>query len=119
MAYGPGSPTHHARLTSGCWSGSTGRDWLPAGFHLKGFKAPDYPPFPSFLAQCQVGYLMVMAKATVCRCYREPAVRTLDGPEARARSTCAVAVVPQTEMFYYEKQQQENDQCPKPHSNSE
>src|SRR5271165_6090826 len=31
-------PTHHARLASGCWSGSTGRDWLPAGFHLKGFK---------------------------------------------------------------------------------
>ena len=33
-------PTHHARLASGCWSGSTGRDWLPAGFHLKGFKLP-------------------------------------------------------------------------------
>src|SRR5208337_1794004 len=32
------SPTRHARLASGCWSGSTGRDWLPAGFHLKGFK---------------------------------------------------------------------------------
>src|SRR5208337_4726485 len=31
------SPTHHPRLASGCWSGSTGRDWLPAGFHLKGF----------------------------------------------------------------------------------
>src|SRR5208337_4817001 len=30
-------PTHHARLASGCWSSSTGRDWLPAGFHLKGF----------------------------------------------------------------------------------
>ena len=26
------SPHHHARLASGCWSGSTGRDWLPAGF---------------------------------------------------------------------------------------
>ena len=34
------SPTRHARLASGCWSGSTGRDWLPAGFHLKGFKLP-------------------------------------------------------------------------------
>ena len=33
-------PTRHARLASGCWSGSTGRDWLPAGFHLKGFKLP-------------------------------------------------------------------------------
>ena len=30
-------PTRHARLASGCWSSSTGRDWLPAGFHLKGF----------------------------------------------------------------------------------
>jgi hypothetical protein len=26
------SPTHRARLASGCWPGSTGRDWLPAGF---------------------------------------------------------------------------------------
>src|SRR5271157_1348883 len=34
------SPTRHARLASGCWSGSTGRDWLPAGFHLKVFKLP-------------------------------------------------------------------------------
>src|SRR5271166_1843706 len=34
------SPTRHARLASGCWSSSTGRDWLPAGFHLKGFKLP-------------------------------------------------------------------------------
>src|SRR5271157_2141189 len=32
------SPTRHARLASSCWSSSTGRDWLPAGFHLKGFK---------------------------------------------------------------------------------
>src|SRR3974377_2477776 len=31
-------PTHHARLASGCWSSSTGRDWLPAGFPTKGFK---------------------------------------------------------------------------------
>ena len=27
-----GLPTRHARLASGCWPGSTGRDWLPAGF---------------------------------------------------------------------------------------
>ena len=33
-----GSPLHHARLASGCWPGSTGRDWLPAGFPTKGFK---------------------------------------------------------------------------------
>src|SRR5271166_1746073 len=31
-------PEAPPRLASGCWSGSTGRDWLPAGFHLKGFK---------------------------------------------------------------------------------
>ena len=46
------SPTHHARLASGCWFGSTGRDWLPAGFHLKGFKLPTIllsRAFPSLL----------------------------------------------------------------------
>ena len=32
------SPTSHARLASGCWSGSSGRDWFPAGFHLKSIK---------------------------------------------------------------------------------
>ena len=47
------SPTHHARLASGCWSGSTGRDWLPAGFHLKGFKLPTIPLSRAFFAQCQ------------------------------------------------------------------
>ena len=26
---------HHARLASGCWPSSTGRDWLPAGFQRK------------------------------------------------------------------------------------
>src|SRR5208337_1356916 len=26
---------HHARLASGCWPGSSGRDWLPAGFLRK------------------------------------------------------------------------------------
>ena len=42
-------PTHHARLASGCWSGSTGRDWLPAGFHLKGFKRIRLFSFPELL----------------------------------------------------------------------
>jgi hypothetical protein len=28
----PGSPRDHARLASGCWPGSAGRGWLPAGF---------------------------------------------------------------------------------------
>src|SRR4051812_8253919 len=28
-------PAHHARLASGCWPGSAGRDWLPAGFRRK------------------------------------------------------------------------------------
>ena len=51
------SPTHHARLASGCWSGSTGRDWLPAGFHLKGFKL-GYPSLPSFLARSQIEFLV-------------------------------------------------------------
>lgn len=30
-----GSPRHHARLASGCWPDSSGRAWLPAGFHRK------------------------------------------------------------------------------------
>src|SRR4030042_6148155 len=30
-----GSPRHHARLASGCWPNSSGRAWLPAGFHRK------------------------------------------------------------------------------------
>ena len=47
------SPTHHARLASGCWSGSTGRDWLPAGFHLKGFKLPTILLSRAFLARGQ------------------------------------------------------------------
>ena len=47
------SPTHHARLASGCWSGSTGRDWLPAGFHLKGFKLPTILLSRAFFAQCR------------------------------------------------------------------
>src|SRR5271157_3269093 len=50
-------PIHHTRLASGCWSGSTGRDWLPAGFHLKGFKL-GYPSLPSFLARGQTEFLV-------------------------------------------------------------
>src|SRR5271166_2750051 len=44
---------HHARLASGRWSGSTGRDWLPAGFHLKGFKLPTILLSRAFLARGQ------------------------------------------------------------------
>src|SRR3954462_11480129 len=42
------SPIHHARLASGCWSSSTGRDWLPAGFPTKGFRYVR-PPFLDLL----------------------------------------------------------------------
>src|SRR5208337_2000018 len=56
------SPTHHARLASGCWSGSTGRDWLPAGFHLKGFKLPTILLSRAFLARGQTdGLLLAVA----------------------------------------------------------
>ena len=51
------SPTHHARLASGCWSGSTGRDWLPAGFHLKGFKLPTIPLSRAFLRDVRSSFL--------------------------------------------------------------
>src|SRR5271165_2382108 len=49
-------PTHHARLASGCWSGSTGRDWLPARFHLKGFKLPTILLSRAFLARGQTEF---------------------------------------------------------------
>ena len=52
------SPTHHARLASGCWSGSTRRDWLPAGFHLKGFKLPTILLSRAFLAPGQTEFLV-------------------------------------------------------------
>src|SRR5271157_1264133 len=52
------SPAHHARLASGCWSSSTGRDWLPAGLHLKGFKLTTILPSRAFLAQGQTLFLV-------------------------------------------------------------
>ncbi len=44
---------HHARLASGCWSSSTGRDWIPARFQRKVSNSHHvrHPPFPSFVAQ--------------------------------------------------------------------
>ena len=56
-------PTHHARLASGCWSGSTGRDWLPAGFHLKGFKLPTILLSRAFLARGQTLFLVPRRRA--------------------------------------------------------
>ena len=53
------SPTHHARLASGCWSGSTGRDWLPAGFHLKGFKLPTILLSRAFLRDVSSFFVLV------------------------------------------------------------
>src|SRR5271166_5819939 len=57
-------PTHHARLASGCWSGSTGRDWLPAGFHLKGFKLPTILLSRAFLARGQTQLLVTNTLST-------------------------------------------------------
>jgi hypothetical protein len=44
------SPPHAGRA-SGCWPGSSGRDWLPAGFLRKvsEMQPTSLPPFPSFL----------------------------------------------------------------------
>ena len=87
------SPTHHARLASGCWSGSTGRDWLPAGFHLKGFKFPGYPPFPSFLRRGQTEFQVKLEtrsdpKARQGKRVATFALVTTAGPQPRpARST--------------------------------
>src|SRR5208283_706926 len=63
------SPTHHARLASGYWSGSTGRDWLPAGFHLKGFKLPTILLSRAFLAR---GQSQQLAGPTSKRSTRRP-----------------------------------------------
>jgi hypothetical protein len=40
----------HARLASGCWPGSTGRDWLPTRLQRKVSEVivTSRPPFPSF-----------------------------------------------------------------------
>jgi len=44
-----GSPRHHARLASGCWPGSSGRAWLPAGFQRKVSRCILHPSsFPKF-----------------------------------------------------------------------
>ena len=61
------SLTHHARLASGCWSGSTGRDWLPAGFHLKGFKLPTILLSRAFLARDQPCFSVPFPGATPAR----------------------------------------------------
>ena len=45
-----GRPDQDARLASGCWPDSAGRDWLPAGFHERFPRCflHLYPPFPGF-----------------------------------------------------------------------
>ena len=44
-----GSPRRHARLASGCWPDSSGRAWLPAGFHRKVSSCILHPSsFPKF-----------------------------------------------------------------------
>jgi len=44
-----GSPRRHARLASGCWPDSSGRAWLPAGFHRKVSRCILHPSsFPKF-----------------------------------------------------------------------
>ena len=48
-----GLPTQDARLASGRWPSSPGRDWLPAEFLRKVSELfpTSHPPFPSFLEQ--------------------------------------------------------------------
>ena len=47
------SPTHHARLASGCWSRLYRTGLVTRRVPSERFQASDYPPFPSFLAQCR------------------------------------------------------------------
>jgi len=52
-------PAHDAKLASGCWPGSTGRDWLPVGFQRKVSEVlPTFhPPFPSLAWRKDIAYL--------------------------------------------------------------
>ena len=89
------SPTHHARLASGCWSGSTGRDWLPAGFHLKGFKLPTILLSRAFLARGQTEFQVNLKLGlTSHACIQSPG-HSQDGPSNHAptRSVCTAAAV--------------------------
>ena len=55
-----GLPAQDARLASGRWPSSPGRDWLPAGFLTKGFRSNRYisSPFPKLcLAQSASPFL--------------------------------------------------------------
>src|SRR5262249_30261762 len=47
---------HRARLASGCWPSSAGRDSNPQGSDER-FLAMNDPPLPSFLAQCRFFFL--------------------------------------------------------------
>ena len=47
-----GGSLPHARLASGCWPGSPGRDCYPQGSYER-FHGCNDSPFPSFFAQCQ------------------------------------------------------------------
>jgi len=62
-----GSPQHHARLASGCWSGSTGRDWIPARFQRKVSNSHHvrHPPFPSFRG-ARTFYLFKKVECPLC-----------------------------------------------------
>src|SRR5208337_2570573 len=79
-------PTHHARLASGYWSGSTGRDWLPAGFHLKGFKLTTILLSRAFLARgrfCSSNRSRLRSRSRRQRLLRCRRARSQDVPETR------------------------------------
>ena len=71
-----GSPRHHARLASGCWPDSSGRAWLPAGFHRKVSRCILHPSsFPKFnVAQGHHTYFIVGCRLRpgFCRCSTRP-----------------------------------------------
>src|SRR5208283_5523388 len=59
-----GSPHHHARLASGCWSSFARRDSYPAGFQRKVSEFKSLPPFQS-LPDART-FLIVAASCPVC-----------------------------------------------------
>ena len=54
----------HARLASGGWPSSTGRDWLPAGFQRK-VSSQGYPPLPSFLGAMSIHFTLASVRRSL------------------------------------------------------
>src|SRR5208282_3702287 len=64
-----GSPHHHARLASGCWSSFARRESYPQGFQRKVSEFESLPPFQS-LPDARTPYLILSKSTTSGRVTR-------------------------------------------------